>query len=109
MASKGKRIFRWLVFIALIVVAFISNPEKESHIKKINDKLYDLVPENRNKSIIEKVGKLISNPILDEIIEYENYFVFSMTKVDILGETETISYGFFGLVFLTEEVNNIDY
>ena len=105
---KAKRFFRLLVFIGIIVAAVMTKPDKDKHIEKINEKIYDILPIGQKTSIIKELGKLVSNPILDRLISYENYYVFSVSKIEILGESETISYGVFGIVFFTEKINDID-
>ena len=105
---NAKRFFRWLVFIGIIVVAFMTNPEKETHIEKINEKLYDLLPTGQKTSIIKEIGKLVSNPILDKFITVDNYFIFSVSKIEILGESEIIAYGAFGMVFFTDKIREVD-
>lgn len=105
---NAKRFFRWVVFIGIIVVAFMTNPEKETHIDKINEKLYDLLPTGQKSSIIKDIGKLVSNQILEQLITVDNYYIFSVSKIEILGESETISYGAFGMVFFTDKIKDVD-
>lgn len=105
---KAKRFFRWLVFIVIIVAAFMTNPDKDTHVKKINKKLYDILPVGQKTSIVKEIGKLVTNPILDKLITVENYYVFSVSKIELLGASETIGYGVFGMVFFTDKVNEID-
>ncbi len=107
-AKRGaKRFFRWLVFFGIIVVAVITNPDKDTHIEKINEKLYDLLPAGQKTSIIKEIGKLVSNQVLDQLITVDNYYVFSVSKFEILGESEAISYGVFGMVFFSDKVKAI--
>jgi hypothetical protein len=105
---KSGRFFRWLIFFGLLVVAFITNPDKNKHTEKLNEKLYDIVPENDQTSIFKKIGKIVSNPLLDKVITVDNYYLFSVSKIEILGKTETLGYGVFGMVFFTDTVNNLD-
>ncbi len=104
---SAKRFFRWLIFIGIIVVAVFTNPDKDTHIEKINEKLYDLLPAGQKTSLIKEIGKLVSNQVLDQLISVDNYYVFSISNFDILGESETIAYGVFGMVFFTDKIKAI--
>jgi hypothetical protein len=109
MASKrGKRFFRFLIFIAILVVAFITNPDKQRHVEKINDKLYDLLPVNEQKSIIGTLGRVVSDKVTEQLVTVDNYYLFSVSKFEIMGKTEVIGYGFFGTVIFTEKIREID-
>ena len=55
--SKGKRFFRWLFFFAILIIAFITQPDKTKHVEKINDKLYELLPNSEKKSIVTRCRK----------------------------------------------------
>lgn len=107
-SKKGKRFFRGLVFIAILVIAFMTNPGKETHVEKINDKLYDLLPKHKKKSIIESIGRVVSDKVLEQLITIDNYYLFSVSKIEIMGTSETIGYGFFGTVIFTEKIREID-
>ena len=105
---KGKRFFRLLLFITLIVIAFMTNPDKSTHIEKINDKLFDLLPNNEKTSIIKSIGRVVSDQVLDRVISVNNYLVFSVSKIEIMGKSETIGYGVFGMVIFTDKIRDVD-
>jgi hypothetical protein len=93
---------------AILVTAVVTNPNKEKHIDKLNEKLYGLVPESGKNSFVKTIGKMVSNPILERIVKVDNYFFFSISKADILGEEETLGYGFLGMVFFTDAVKDLE-
>lgn len=109
MASKKvKRFFRWILFIAILCIAYLTNPDKETHVDKINDKLFDLLPKHEKKSIIESIGRVFSDKVFDNIVTIDNYYLFSVSKIEIMGKSETIGYGFFGMVVFTEKIREVD-
>jgi hypothetical protein len=107
--GRARRFFRWLIFIGIIVTAIMTNPNKDKHIEKLNDKLYDLVPDSDKTSLVKKIGKLVSNPLLDKVVTVDNYFLFSVSRIEVMGKSETLGYGFLGMVFFTDKVNDLDY
>jgi len=107
--GKSRRFFRWLLFLAIIVTAIVSNPDKDKHIEKLNEKLYDLVPDTEKSSLVKTIGTLVSNPILDKVVTVDNYYLFSVSKIGVLGKEETLGYGVFGMVFFTDKVNDLEY
>ncbi len=102
------RFFRRLLILAIPVIAVITNPDKEKHIDKLSEKIYKQVPNSEKYSIVRNLGKIVSNPILEQIVTIDNYFFFSISKVNILGEEETLGYGFLGMVFFTDTVNDLE-
>ena len=102
-AKRGKRFFRLLVLTGIIVTAFITNPDKKAHIEKLNEEVYGLFPDNSKSSIIKELSGFVTNPVLEKLINYDNYYVFSVSKI----KEEKIAYGVFGIVIFTKESNDI--
>lgn len=89
---------------ALCVWLWTSNPKVEAHKAAIVSKL----SETNDKSLIGKAGSMLTSALsdlaLDQTLEYNNYLLFSTTKIKLLGKEETASFGIFGHVFTMDVV-----
>ncbi len=84
---------------AVCVWLWTSNPKVEEHKSALVSKL----SETSDKTVGGKLGSLLTGAVsdfaLDKTLKYNNYLLFSTTKIEILGKEETASFGIFGHVF----------
>ncbi len=102
------------IIIALFIfslLAFVTNPSEDKHKEAVKREL-----DSRLEKGLGKVGELISSQWniegtsssqgIRKFVKRENYYVFSKTKLSLLGEEKVIGYGFFGFVIIDTKVIN---
>ena len=110
----------WIILIAIVVIAAITNPDKAMHREAVKDEVKELVRDEIGDSDIESFfGKIIVGALLDTFVEQaitvDNYLVFSLSKMRIDNKDKVIGIGLFGHVFvsfnrddLLEDLKNYD-
>jgi len=113
--SCFKRLLLIFVFliIALLIAMAISCPDEEKHKAIIKEKITLALEKSagRNANLfgvgVGMVRSLMEEPIVDEIIndliDFHNYVIFSSTTINTEGKDRNISYGAFGRVFTMNE------
>ena len=109
-----------VLLLLLVVVAVITNPDKERHKEVLKNKMMEEV----QKAVSDdpaasffgsgEVGQaldvilvgVVVDKILDNFMSIENYIVFSTTKMRWKGEVRTIGIGLFGNVFLIRGIED---
>lgn len=108
-----------LLFIAIAMV--ITCPEKNAHKTKVSEKLSEIFDKELKSDIKNDddlsgaaigsalgsaFGSILINMIVDQNLEVESYYVCSMGKMTIDGQTSPVSIGVFNHVFL---LNDFDF
>ena len=109
----GCLIFTGIILLGIIVFLAITNPDKQQHKEAIQDKIVlalDKQTTNNNSIVglgVHLVGKMfvnqVSDRILDEMLNYHNYGLFSTCSVNLKGKAHTVSYGLVSLVFTAND------
>lgn len=115
--SRNHRKWAWviIIFVAFLVFAGVTNPSKDQHCATIKEH----VTQGLAKSFTEDddalsqglsaLGYMIAAPlinnILDYMLEYHNYLLFSTTSITTKNGDTIISYGFLGNVFTANAEN----
>lgn len=108
-----------LILILLIGVAVYTNPNQSQHREavkaKIKSHLQKSVEENTSGldnllgGMAQSFGMLVGGAVVDglvsNLINTENYVVFSVTKLSWEGKTHRIGIGIFGNVFLSKKID----
>ena|SRR5690349_4474986 len=83
-----KTLFKWLLIgvVALVAIAFFSNPDFAAH----SDKLSDMKKEMRRE-------------IKEKKVVFDDYKIFSLTKKKVNGEEKIVGVGAFGKVWYFDE------
>ena len=102
-----------IAIIFLLIAMLATCPDKQSH----QDKISEIINTSLKETISEKAGKGIANigPALtsnivehavDHMLYVDNYYIFSLGKVDWKGETKTVSLGILNqiITFRKEQV-----
>ena len=110
MKKNIKFLFPILLFLLLFVAA-LTNPNKDFH--KINIKLrvykelnIDTTQKASNNifdffsEISNSFGKSMVDKTVDELLQVDDYFFFSLTKINYQGQTKIIGIGAFYQIFL---------
>jgi hypothetical protein len=110
-----KRMFVGFLFLlaVLLVAMAVSCPSEQAHKNKIKEKITLALEQSaqRNNNLfgvgIGLVRHLLTDEILDrvldEMVDYHNYYVFSKCTINSDGKDKNISYGAFARVFTMNE------
>ena len=114
-SSCLKRMFVGFLFLlaVLLVAMAVSCPSEQAHKNKIKEKITLALEQSaqRNNNLfgvgIGLVRHLLTDEILDrvldEMVDYHNYYVFSKCTINSDGKDKNISYGAFAHVFTMNE------
>ena len=114
-SSCLKRMFVGFLFLlaVLLVAMAVSCPSEQAHKNKIKEKITLALEQSaqRNNNLfgvgIGLVRHLLTDEILDrvldEMVDYHNYYVFSKCTINSDGKDKNISYGAFARVFTMNE------
>ncbi len=108
-----KKIGCLVIFIALGYFAYVTNPSKEKHIENAIRILKECGVENFgiNSDYLTigegLVGKEGMADFMTRFIERDSYLVFSLTKVEIAGQQQTIAIGLFGHLFDISDLTDL--
>lgn len=101
-----------IVLFFLLIMIFTC-PSKQDHEEAIQEKISLAIDksagENDNvfsqgMNVISKLfARQLSGPILDNVLQYHNYVLFSTTTIEWEGKTHKASYGLFGHIFTVDE------
>lgn len=104
------RIFA-LSMIALMLAAFFTNPKKEQHEEAVKEKAIALLKQEagqKNKEAvnfgIQLFGQTLLRQFMEEHIQIENYYLFSLTKIHWDHRESAIGFGAFNHVWLSTKI-----
>ena len=90
--KKIKRLFIFLLVIGVLLL--LTNPSLEKHKKKIVEKF------NQENPI---TGQFVAGDILTKAIAYDDYYLFSLSKISL--NNKTISFGIAGFVVVYKSLD----
>lgn len=99
-----KKLIGLAIFIGLIVLLYSTCPEKKDHTEALSDSVSQIISEQVPGV---DVNTLSSIPGFDGVLQFvgenmvdvDNYFLFSLGKMDLGGEQQVVSLGICGHVF----------
>ena len=100
--------------VALSITAILTNPPRERHEEEVklkaNTYLKHSLSSNDDLGDFGKAagllfGGFVVNRLIENVIEVENYSLFSLTKLTWDGQTSTIAIGAFGNIFFFPKAN----
>lgn len=111
----GCAVFMWIAlgvlgFVVMILVA--TCPDRHAHKELIRDNICRAImkdapdDEPLSKGLCVIGGSILSklvDPMLDQVLEYHNYLLFSTTTVNYKGKDNTTSFGICNNVFTLDE------
>ena len=113
-----------VLIVAVLLVAFFTNPSQPKHnqevkdvmtlaVKNVIDNKFRTPEENTlTNALAIMAGGLLGDKIVDQIVDsrlvYHNYFVFSTSTITMNGEEEHASLGIFGKVFTASKEDMVD-
>lgn len=117
--SKKSYVYSFLLII-LLGSAALTNPSPTKHRKAVKEKLEHYLtqyternsqetPQNEweklGKSLGASLGLTLIDPLVHQVVQRDNYILFSLTKIEWDGESNIIGVGFFGNVFLSPKID----
>ena len=105
-----------LILVALVVIAYLTNPDERQHQAAAKEKLHQIADNLLAKYGIEPgfisgLGIDITDQFLDKLIEshitVDNYFLFSTTNIEWEGQSQIIGIGIFKQVFISNKADEI--
>jgi hypothetical protein len=114
--KKGNKL--WLVIggiiaFFLLIMAF-TNPDRDQHMNAIKTELNEAITKttsDNNDDLFSKsigaftrmiTGNLI-NVVLNDMLDYHNYIIFSKSTVEFNDEEHTVAFGFLGKVYTAND------
>ena len=99
-----------LIIIAILGVCIVTCPKHEEHSRTLKKEINNVIDNeisNKANNAKEKVMTFFATTLCSSISEYiidnklsvENYFIFSIGKVTLDGETRIVSLGILNYVF----------
>jgi hypothetical protein len=105
-----------LIVIGFILVALMAtNPSLEDHKQAVADKMQtDRLTEssggdNQWEKVGQAIGMALGQGIVEKAVRRENYILFSITRISFMGRLETIGFGVFGKVWITNKLDKKEY
>ncbi len=84
--------------IILAVIATVTNPSEQTHKDAVKK---ELKSELDFSGIAEELN--LGSFLINNLIIRENHYVYSITKLKIMGEEKVVGYGAFGMVFINRD------
>ncbi len=108
---KNLKIALLISIFLVLFIAILTNPNKEFHKSDIKLRVYKelnidtLQKKSSNifdmfKGISNSFGKSMVDDTVDNLLQVDNYYLFSFTKVTYQGQTKIIGMGAFNQIFL---------
>lgn len=108
---KNLKIVLLISIFLVFFIAILTNPNKEFHKSNIKLRVYKelnidtLQKESSNifdmfKDISNSFGKSMVDDTVDNLLQVDNYYLFSFTKVTYQGQSKIIGIGAFNQIFL---------
>lgn len=110
--KKKLIISSFTVVILLLVIAFFTNPKPDFHKTDLKHRVYkelniDTLQQEKPDNLFDyitnftnNIGKSMVDKTVDNTVQVEDYYFFSLTKVTYQGQTKTIGMGAFNQLFL---------
>lgn len=97
-----------IIAVVVLVVLAITNPDRRQHTDAIARAFTEAFDNEMDKSGISdsalgEIGNMIADrmtaSMVDQLLDYHNYFIFSKSTITIVGKSYTVSWGLLGRVF----------
>ena len=99
-----KKLIGLAIFVGLIVFLFSSCPDKKDHTEALSDSVTQIIGEQvpgLDVSLLNSIPGMdgVMSLIGDNFVDVDNYFLFSLGKMDLGGKEQVVSFGICGHVF----------
>lgn len=110
--KNRKGVIVLILLLLVVIIAFFTNPDKEVHKEAIierTDQIMEEIIAERNDAISstawELAGKKLLSEFIDTNVTVDNYYLFSIPKVNWDGNSYPIGVGAFSKVYITKHLN----
>lgn len=111
--KRSKSGFIFLVLMVIIaVIAFFTNPDEQAHKEAIRARSADILREmvsERTDGVSavawQMAGEQLLTSFINSNVSVENYYLFSIPKINWDGKSYPIGAGAFGKVYVTKHLN----
>lgn len=109
--SKSRLVIIILI-LAVMIVAFFTNPNEQAHKEAIKAKSSEILKEVVSERIDgvgavawQLAGEQLLTGLINSNITVDNYYLFSVPKINWDGKSYPIGTGVFGKVYITKQLN----
>ena len=97
-----------IIAVIVLVVLAITNPDRRQHTDAIARAFTEAFDNEMEKSgisdsALDEIGNMIADrmtaSMVDQLLDYHNYIIFSKSTITIVGKSYTVSWGLLGRVF----------
>ena len=97
-----------IIAVVVLVVLAITNPDRRQHTDAIARAFTEAFDNEIEKSgisdsALDEIGNMIADrmtaSMVDQLLDYHNYIIFSKSTITIVGKSYTVSWGLLGRVF----------
>ncbi len=110
--KRNKSGFIFLILIVIAAVAFFTNPDKEAHkeavVARSNQVVKEIIAERNDvvaSAAWQMAGEQLLTQFVDSYVTVDNYYIFSIPKVNWDGKSYPIGVGAFDKVYITKDFN----
>lgn len=112
---------KYIIFFGTLCIAFVlvlTNPDRAKHAMAVKE----ILTKEFNKAMTEELrksknnyqatnagiglflGSALIDKVVDGYIDSENFYLFSLTKINVDGDNRTIGLGILGKVFISDKL-----
>lgn len=112
---------KYIIFFGTLCISFVlilTNPDRPKHAmavkeiltKEFNKAMTEELRKSRNnyQATSAGIGLLLGSSLIDKVIDgyidSENFYLFSLTKINVGGDNKTIGLGVLGKVFISDKL-----
>lgn len=105
-----KKILTLIVLVVVLVALAVTNPSREDHVAAVNQVVSSTIKQNMQSdnavlNLVGKVGSMLGSAVagnvVDDKLEYCNYYLFSLSCAEIDGKNYYLSVGILGHAITT--------
>lgn len=105
-----KKILTLIVLVVVLVALAATNPSREDHVAAVNQVVSSAIEQNMQSdnavlNLVGKVGSMfgsaVAGNVVDDNLEYCNYYLFSLSRAEFDGKNYYLSVGILGHAITT--------
>ena len=105
-----KKILTLIVLVVVLAALAVTNPSREDHVVAVNQVVSSTIKQNMQSdnavlNLVGKVGSMLGSAVagnvVDDKLEYCNYYLFSLSRAEIDGKNYYLSVGILGHAITT--------
>ena len=110
-SGRGSGVILFVIIALVAVIAFATNPDVDRHRAAMNQRATIVMSEvvAEQNILVQGTWGLTGNRLLTEFVNAsvraDNYFLFSITKINWDNESHSVGFGMFGRVFIFRQIN----